>query len=123
MDTNLTMSVPDPRLAHLAATVQEGRLNAAEIARKLRKTTGLSQKNLAVRLGIAQRTYIDFERGVGNPTLETLEKIARAYGWGVVLLPRAEPAPAEEPPAPPVDEVAELAKLLELEADSVASWF
>jgi len=48
--------------------------------RKLREEQGLSQEAFADEAGL-HRTYIsDIERGVRNPTIVVVEKIARALG-------------------------------------------
>lgn len=46
--------------------------------RRLREKTGLSQEQFADEAGI-HRTYVsDLERGVRNPTIRVVEKLARA---------------------------------------------
>lgn len=48
--------------------------------RDLRQTKGLSQEEFADRVGI-DRTYISgVERGVRNPTVQVLHRVARALG-------------------------------------------
>lgn len=48
-----------------------------------RKRTGLTQKELAERTGIAQSDISKFETGGGNPSLKTLQRLAA--GMGTVL--------------------------------------
>ena len=48
-----------------------------------RKRTGLTQKELAERTGIAQSDISKFETGGGNPSLRTLQRLAA--GMGTVL--------------------------------------
>lgn len=66
--------------------------------RRLRVGHGLSQEALAVDAGI-DRSYVGrLERGIENPTVETLDKLAKALSVPVVQLlerPRAN----EKPPA------------------------
>lgn len=52
--------------------------NFGETVRKKRKSAGLSQEELAEKLGI-HRTYMSFiERGIRNPSLLMIFKISRA---------------------------------------------
>ncbi len=48
-----------------------------------RKATGMTQKELAERTGIAQSDISRLERGNGNPSLRTLQRLAE--GMGMVL--------------------------------------
>jgi len=58
----------------------------------MRKVVGKTQPEYAKLIGVAERAYIDFERGVGNPTLATLKKIAKSFGLDVSFRP-AKPRP------------------------------
>lgn len=44
--------------------------------REERKNSGLTQEQMAKLLGIRQPSYIRYENGSGEPSLETLVKIA-----------------------------------------------
>lgn len=48
-----------------------------------RKRTGMTQKQLAEKTGIAQSDISKFETGGGNPSLRTLQRLAA--GMGTVL--------------------------------------
>jgi len=64
-----------------------GRLTTLpETIRRMRKSIGLTQTDYAKLVGIAPRVLIDLERGVGNPTLRTLEKIAGPFGLRAALV-------------------------------------
>lgn len=63
------------------------RLSLPEACRRMRKTAGMTQPDFAKMLGIAPRSYADIERGQGNPRLDTLDKIARIFGFQVVFGP------------------------------------
>ncbi len=63
------------------------RLTLPEACRRMRKTAGVTQPDFAKMLHIAPRSYADIERGRGNPRLDTLEKIARIFGFQVVFGP------------------------------------
>jgi transcriptional regulator with XRE-family HTH domain len=66
--------------------------------RKLRVKRGLSQEALAVDAGV-DRSYVGrIERGVENPTAETLERLASALDVPVADL-LAVPKATEKPPA------------------------
>lgn len=53
---------------------------------RLRHEQGLSQEELADRAGL-HRTYVSgVERGVRNPTLTVIERLARALGVTVAVL-------------------------------------
>ena len=57
--------------------------------RRLRVVRGLSQEMLAVDAGI-DRTYVSrLERGLENPTVAVLEKLARAFSSNIEELFRA----------------------------------
>ena len=43
-----------------------------------RKAAGLTQQEIADRLGIKYQSYAQYERGVRNPKYQTVEKIAKA---------------------------------------------
>ena len=66
--------------------------------RRLRVKRALSQEALAVDAGI-DRSYVGrIERGIENPTVETLDRLARALevpAAELLLLPKA----SEKPPA------------------------
>ena len=65
-----------------------GDIGIREATRGMRKILGMSQKEYAKKIaGISPRILSEFENGTGNPTLATLEKIARPFGLTVTFLP------------------------------------
>ena len=50
-----------------------------------RKRSGLNQKELSDRSGIAQADISRIERGVGNPSLRTIKRLASSMGMTVKL--------------------------------------
>ena len=52
---------------------------------KARKETGLTQKQLSERTGIAQTDISRLERGNGNPSLRTLQRLAAGMGMRVKI--------------------------------------
>ena len=50
-----------------------------------RETLQVTQENLAKLSGVGLRTLKQFERGKGNPTLQTVQKLADALGLEICL--------------------------------------
>ena len=50
-----------------------------------RKNSGLTQKQLSERTGIAQSDISKLESGNGNPSLRTLERLAKGMGMRVQI--------------------------------------
>ena len=55
-------------------------LTIAQAMIDARKESGLTQKQLSERTGIAQADISKLERGNANPSLRTLQRLAA--GWG-----------------------------------------
>lgn len=55
---------------------------------RLRRAIGMSQARYAKLVGVAPRVLVDFERGVGNPTLESLRAIGKPFGLEVGFVRR-----------------------------------
>lgn len=64
--------------------------------RQLREAAGLTQIQLALRVGVTQGTIANWERGARRPQLENLVRISNILGCGVdeLLGLGAEPEPA-----------------------------
>ena len=76
----------------------EAQAIVARNLRKLRVARGLSQEALAVDAEI-DRTYVSrLERGMENPTVAVLDRIANALSIKIVDL-FEPPLPGEKPPA------------------------
>ena len=89
------MKRPDEEMATvkraLVDSINNHELTLGEAVRRMRKITGLSQKAYAERIvGIAPRILVQIERDVGNPTVETLNKIGRPFGYTVGFVPKAK---------------------------------
>lgn len=64
--------------------IQSGRITIAQATREMRMIVGMNQKEYAEKvLGIFPRVLLDIENNKGNPTLETLQKIAAPFGLKV----------------------------------------
>jgi DNA-binding phage protein len=75
-------------VAQLASLHHRFRL-AGELV-MLRKEKGVSQRQLADATGINQSEISRIERGVGNPTEDTLARIGRALGAHLAFVPDSE---------------------------------
>lgn len=61
--------------------LEEGKLTIGQATRRMRRMVGLTQKEYAEKiLKIYPRVLSDLENDRGNPTLETLEKVAKPFG-------------------------------------------
>ena len=58
----------------------------SERLKDLRKQAGLTQVDVAERLGVSQQAYASWERGVKKPTQENLVKIAQVLNVSVDYL-------------------------------------
>ena len=58
----------------------------SERLKKLRKDTGLTQVDVASKLGISQQAYASWERGVKKPTQDNLVNIAQILNVSVDYL-------------------------------------
>jgi len=73
--------------------------------KEARKRAKLTQKELAGKLGLACPTIAQWERGLRNPKLETLQKIADVLGIDVLELIQLKPTAnnsGSEKDGPPV---------------------
>ncbi len=52
----------------------------AQRLRELRVENNLTQAQVASRLGIKQQSYVRYEIGSGEPSLETLVALAKLFG-------------------------------------------
>lgn len=80
----------------LYADLERGALTLGQATRRMRKIIGVSQAEYATRiLKIYPRVLMDIENDRGNPTLETLEKVAKPFGLKVAFV-REKPGTREE---------------------------
>jgi transcriptional regulator with XRE-family HTH domain len=70
--------------------VKAGDLDLAEAVRMMRKVAGKSQAEYARLVGIGPRALIDLERGVGNPTLETVRRMLEPFGLELTVRRRGD---------------------------------
>ena len=63
-------------------------MGVQELLRTARRRSGLTQRELARRTGIAQPTIARIESGAADPRLGTLEVLLEVCGYVVEALPR-----------------------------------
>lgn len=78
--------------------VEAGGLRYPFAVTEIRKTIGLTQDQFAKVVGLTRRQIAEIERDDANPTVETLIKIGKVFGFTVGFVKRT---PREdEPPSP-----------------------
>jgi transcriptional regulator with XRE-family HTH domain len=78
----------------LMTAIENGELSLGQAVRRMRKITGMSQKAYAERIvGIAPRILAEIELDKGNPTVETLNKVGRPFGYTVGFVPHRRRLP------------------------------
>jgi transcriptional regulator with XRE-family HTH domain len=60
-------------------------MSPSRLIREARRKAGLTQAELAARAGVTQPVIARLERGGGNPTFETLERVLHATGHRLEL--------------------------------------
>ena len=62
---------------HNDRTLKDSRVCDLSVVKNLRKKWGFSAEDLAEKAGLTRRTVLKIETGQGNPTLQTIEALAR----------------------------------------------
>ncbi|NSZ87264.1 helix-turn-helix transcriptional regulator (plasmid) [Agrobacterium tumefaciens] len=74
----------------LAERARTGDLRLPEAVVEIRRGLGLTQDEFAKTLSLTRRQVAEMEAGTANPTLETLGKIGRLFGFTVGFIPKAQ---------------------------------
>ncbi len=69
----------------IKSTIKHTLMDIGLVIKERRALLGISQQDLSDYSGIGISTVKDLERGVGNPTLHTLQKILDVVGMEMVL--------------------------------------
>jgi len=72
----------------LAARARTGDLRLPDAVAEIRKGIGMTQEEFAKMLSLTRRQVAEIETGTANPTVETLEKIGRLFGFRVGFVPK-----------------------------------
>lgn len=66
-----------------------GELTLGQATRQMRKIVGMTQKDYAKKvLNITPRILMAIENDKGNPTLDTLKKIGKPFGYEIGFIKR-----------------------------------
>ena len=79
----------------LADRARAGTLIFPSAVVDIRRSVGMNQTQFATVLGMSRRQIADIERGAANPTLETINKIGRLFGFTVGFVPVEQPLPSQ----------------------------
>ncbi|NBJ13758.1 helix-turn-helix domain-containing protein [Microvirga arsenatis] len=79
------------RRAALAEKARTGTLQLPSAVAEMRQAIGLTQEEFARVLKLTKRQLAEIERGEANPTVETLGRIGRVFGFGIGFVPMQEP--------------------------------
>lgn len=74
----------------LAERARTGDLRLPEAVVEIRRGLGLTQDEFAKTLSLTRRQVAEIEAGAANPTIETLMKIGRLFGFAVGFVPKAQ---------------------------------
>ncbi|MDA9489024.1 putative transcriptional regulator [Bradyrhizobium sp. USDA 3311] len=75
------------RRAAISAKARAGELRLPDAVAEMRYALGLSQPEFAKLFKLTTRQIAEIERGVANPTSQTLQKIGRAFGFQIGFVP------------------------------------
>jgi transcriptional regulator with XRE-family HTH domain len=75
--------------------VKQGNLDLADAVRLMRRVADKTQAEYAKLVGVSPRVLIDFERGVGNPTVRTLRRMLDPFGLELTVRRRGPGDPLE----------------------------
>lgn len=64
---------------------KRGDLGLVEAVRMMRKIAGKTQAEYARMVALSPRVLIDFERGVGNPTLRSVQRMLTPFGFELTV--------------------------------------
>ncbi|KDB10261.1 transcriptional regulator, XRE family [Burkholderia sp. lig30] len=67
--------------------IERGDMSIPEALKAMRGMTGLTQEEFAAHRGVSRRVIQDIERGTGNPTVDSLNSIAKLFGLQVGFVP------------------------------------
>lgn len=67
--------------------IDQGGMTIPDAMKAMREMTGLTQAEFAEHRGVSRRVIQDSERGTGNPTVDSLNSVAKLFGLRVGFVP------------------------------------
>ena len=78
------------RRNELYAAIDRGEIPLREAVRRMRSLSGLTQLEFAEHRGVSVKVIKEIERGVANPTVNTLNQIGSIFGLEVTYVRRGK---------------------------------
>ena len=75
----------------LAARARAGKLMLPSAIKEIRYALGLTQEEFAKLFRLTLRQVKELEQGHANPTAETLNRVAKVFGFSLGFVPRQDP--------------------------------
>ncbi len=79
----LTRCEKHARRHDVTIAAHTGNLRLPSAVREIRDSLGLTQAEFAGYFGLTRKQVLELEKGTSNPTLETLNKIGKPFGFVV----------------------------------------
>jgi putative transcriptional regulator len=75
----------------ITARAREAKLTLPAAIREIRHALGLTQDEFATMFRLTLRQVQEIEQGRANPTAETLNRVAKVFGFSLGFVPRRDP--------------------------------
>lgn len=75
--------------------IERGELTLQEALKRMRALSRLTQQEFADHRGVSVKVIKEIERGIGNPTVNTLNQIASIFGLEIGFIRRVEDTRAD----------------------------
>ncbi len=86
------------RRQHIRERAATAELRLPEAVLDIRKSLGLTQEKFAELTGVTKRQIAEIETGKANPTVDTLHKIGKLFGFTLGFVPKDTNGPSASPP-------------------------
>ena len=87
----------------LYAGIENGELSLRDAVKRMRAISRMTQPEFAAHRGVSVKVIKEIERGIGNPTVNTLNQIADIFGLEVAFARKIQRRPAARPSGAPGD--------------------